>query len=79
MSSQPATLADLVEQHLEVFCWCNRCGHRAVMEAAVLLRRLGPAMAVPRVAAWLTCSGCGSRDIATRPDWPSGGVVSRHG
>jgi len=48
-----------------------------VLETAALMRRIGPAAAVPGVAARLTCGGCGARDVATRPNWPSGGVVAR--
>ncbi|MDA8232275.1 MAG: hypothetical protein M0006_13130 [Magnetospirillum sp.] len=79
MRGGPATLADIIDQRLDVFCWCNRCGHWAVLPAEGLARQMGPAMAVPRVGARLVCSGCSSRDVSTRPDWPSGGVVSRHG
>lgn len=79
MTITPATLGDLLEQAVDVFCWCNRCGHWAILPAAVLVARMGLAMAVPLVARRLVCTGCGSRDIATRPAWPSGEVVSRHG
>ena len=79
MRGEMATLAHMIEQRLEVFCWCNRCGHWAVLPSLQLARQMGPAMAVPLVAARLVCAGCGARDIATRPDWPPGGVVSRHG
>jgi hypothetical protein len=77
-SAGPATLGDMLEQRLDVFCWCNRCCHWSVLAAAPLTARLGPAMPVPNVARHLVCSSCGARDIATRPAWPSGGVVSRH-
>lgn len=78
MRAGPATLADLADQRLDVFCWCNRCGHWAVLATARLMGQMGPAMAVPKVAAKLVCASCGGRDVATRPAWPSGGVVSRH-
>ena len=65
-----ATLADIAEQGLDVFCWCNRCGHNAVIAATRLLRQLGPGTPVPEVGTHLRCTGCGSRDIATRPAWP---------
>ena len=66
-----ATLVDVAEQGLDVFCWCNRCGHNAVIATARLLRQLGPATPVPEVGVRLRCTGCGSRDIATRPAWPN--------
>lgn len=75
---QPAALGDLGGQGIDVFCWCNRCGHNAVLPAALLIRQLGPAMPVPEVGARLRCTGCGSRDVATRPAWPSAGPITRH-
>jgi hypothetical protein len=27
----------------------------------------------------MRCSGCGSKDVAARPDWPSLGQIARHG
>lgn len=75
----PVTLGEIHGEGMDVFCWCNRCGHWAVLGSAQLLAQLGPLTPVPKVAARLVCSGCGARDIATRPAWPSGGVVSRHG
>ncbi len=73
------TLGELADQGVEVFCWCNRCSHNAVLPTARLLLEMGPAMAVPEVGAGLRCSGCGSKDVATRPAWPSLGQVTRHG
>ncbi len=73
------TLADLAALGHDVFCWCNRCGHNAVLPTPLLAERLGAAMPVPDVGAHLRCTGCGTRDIATRPAWPSPGLVSRHG
>ena len=64
-----ATLAEMAEQGLDVFCWCNRCRHNAVVSTVRLLRQLGPATPVPEVGARLRCTGCGGRDIATRPAW----------
>jgi hypothetical protein len=79
MTTSPTTLGDLIEQGLDVFCWCNRCGHSAVVATPLLAAEIGPLAPVPTVAARMRCSGCGARDVATRPAWPSGGVVSRHG
>lgn len=79
MRTGPATLGDLIGQAVDVFCWCNRCGHSAILATTGLAAQMGPAMPVPMVARRLVCTGCGSRDVATRPAWPSGGVISRHG
>jgi hypothetical protein len=72
-------LGDLTCESIDIFCWCNRCGHNAVVATAVLIARFDPTVPVPEVGARLRCSGCGSKDIATRPDWPSLGQVARHG
>ncbi|MCA8906624.1 MAG: hypothetical protein KDA64_01780 [Rhodospirillaceae bacterium] len=72
-------LGDLAAEGINVFCWCNRCGHNAVVDTAMLAARLGPSMPVPEVGAAMRCTGCGSQDVATRPDWPSLGQVTRHG
>lgn len=78
LTMTPTTLADLQEQAIDVFCWCNRCGHWAILPTAALVAQMGPGLPVPLVARRLVCTGCGTRDVATRPAWPSGGVVSRH-
>ena len=75
---RPARLGALADAGLDVFCWCNRCGHNAVVPTAQLMGQLGPAMAVPEIGAHMRCTGCGSRDIATRPHWPSPGQNTRH-
>ncbi len=72
------TLGDLAAQGVDVFCWCNRCGHNAVLETTLLIARLGPAQPVPDVGARLRCGGCAGKDIATRPAWPGLGEVARH-
>jgi len=65
------TLGDLLNQAMDVFCWCNRCGHNAVLQTALLAGQMGTARAIPEVGAKLRCSGCASKDIATRPAWPA--------
>ena len=75
---EATVLAELAEGGIGVFCWCNRCGHNAVVEAARLIGELGPNFPVPEVGARLRCSGCGGKDIATRPAWPSLGRVADH-
>jgi len=73
------TLAELVAAGVDIFCWCNRCSHNAVLAADLLMAELGPAFPVPEVGGRLRCTGCGAKDIATRPAWPSLGPVARHG
>ena len=68
---QPAlALGTLADQGLNVLCRCHRCGHRAVMPAEALIAQVGADLPVPELGAKMRCSGCGSRDVATRPDWP---------
>ncbi|MFQ5775811.1 MAG: hypothetical protein ACE5GS_14915 [Kiloniellaceae bacterium] len=74
-----ATLGEVADQGVDVFCWCNRCGHNAVLAAADLIGDLGGGYPVPEVGARLRCSRCGGKDVATRPAWPSLGQVARHG
>lgn len=76
---RPALLGDLAGKAIGIFCWCNRCGHSASLPLDGLIARLGPAMPAPDVATRLRCSVCGTRDVATRPDWPNLGQVARHG
>jgi len=71
-------LGQLNERGLDVFCWCNRCGHNAVIQTDDLIRKLGPALPVPEVGARMRCSVCESKDVATRPAWPSRGAITRH-
>lgn len=71
-------LGDLARADVEVFCWCNRCGHNASLDSGRLAAEFGPSYPVPEVGAGLRCSGCGSKDVATRPDWPGLGQVTNH-
>jgi hypothetical protein len=73
-----ATLGELAPDGLGVFCWCNRCGHNAVLEIGRLVGELGAAFPVPEVGGRLRCTGCGGKDIATRPAWPGLGPVTSH-
>ena len=75
---RPTVLGELAESGVDIFCWCNRCSHRAVLPADSLIGPLGPQFPVPEIGARMRCSGCGAKDVATRPDWPSLGLVSRH-
>lgn len=72
------TLGELRVMGLGVFCWCNRCSHSAALTTSELLVEMTPDFPVPEVGPRLICSKCGSKDIATRPDWPSLGPVARH-
>lgn len=76
--SGPALLGLLADEGLDIFCWCNRCGHNAIVSTRLLIRQLGPAMPVPAVGAHMRCTGCGSRDVATQPAWPAMGPITRH-
>ena len=73
-----ATLGDLAGEAVDVFCWCNRCDHNAVVPLATLIARLGPAFRVPEIGVHMCCAGCGAKDVAARPDWPSLGQVANH-
>lgn len=69
---RPVTrLANLLGAGVDVFCWCNRCGHHAELETPALIAQLGPNFPVPEIGARMRCSACGVKDIATRPAWPS--------
>ena len=76
---RPIALGEIARQGVPIFCWCNRCGHNAELDAHELARLLGPAIPVPAIAGRLRCRGCGARDVAARPAWPSLGQVARHG
>ncbi len=76
---RPITLGELAARSIDVFCWCNRCTHNATVGIERLMGELGPGLAVPEVGARMRCTGCGAKDVATRPAWPSPGQVTRHG
>lgn len=75
---QVARLGDIANDGLDIFCWCNRCNHYDTVASAMLVSKLGPAMPVPEIGACMKCSNCQSKDIATRPNWPSPGRITRH-
>src|SRR3546814_15015998 len=62
-----ARLGEIAKQGLNVLCWCNRCGHRALVPTAELADRFGPAVPVPEIGAYLPCPGCGTHDMAACP------------
>ena len=75
---QPVLLGDIGCRNIDVQCWCNRCPHHAVLPVGMLIARFGRDCPVPEIGARLRCSGCGSKDIATRPNWSSLGLVAHH-
>lgn len=74
----PVVLGDLIHRGIDVQCWCNRCPHHAILPVNMLLVRFGADCAIPEIGARLRCSGCGSKDVATRPNWSSLGLVAQH-
>lgn len=74
----PATLGDMTARGLDIWCWCNGRCHHAVLETGALIDRLGHDQGVPGVANHAYCGNCGSRDVETRPNWPTAGVVTQH-
>ncbi len=72
-------VGDLLANNVPIFCWCNRCGHSSSISAELIVAEAGPMVPVPDIGQHLRCSGCGSKDIATRPEWPTLGQVTRHG
>lgn len=73
-----ALLSDLKQAKVGVFCWCNRCGHSAEAATAMLIQQLGPGFPIPEIGTRMRCTSCGSKDVATRPAWPSQGQIARH-
>ncbi len=39
---RPTVLGELAESGVDIFCWCNRCSHHAVLPADSLIGPLGP-------------------------------------
>jgi hypothetical protein len=78
-SPTPTSLGDLRAMDLDVFCWCNRCFHNAILETAGLIPRFGPHHPVPHLSSKLRCEACGSQDVEARPAWRGLGQVTRHG
>ena len=77
-AQRPTTLGDLDGEGVDVFCWCNRCGHNAIVPIEALIGPLGPAQPVPEIGVRMRCTACGAKDVAARPSWPSLGQVSNH-
>ena len=67
----PANLGNLEDQDVDVLARCNSCGHNAVLALGALLTKLGAEFPVPAVSKAVRCSVCGSRDVETRPNWPT--------
>lgn len=77
--SPRTTLGDLAQAGVDIFCWCNRCGHSAAMPADLACAQYGPALPVADVGVHVRCTGCGGKDVATRPHWPSLDQVTQAG
>lgn len=75
----PTTIGDLQKEGLDVFCWCNRCGHNAEVALSVFEARFGSHYPIPELGHAMRCKMCKANDIATRPAWPAyGGQMARH-
>ena len=75
---RPTTLANMADEGLDIWCWCNGCCHHSVLATDMLIARLGHDQGVPGVAVHAYCGNYGSRDVETRPNWPTVGVVTQH-
>jgi hypothetical protein len=63
---EPMTLANMRENGVwSISATCETCHHEAVLSAD----QWPPDMPVPDIGLKLRCSACGSREIATRPNW----------
>lgn len=78
MDRKPQTLGDVKSYGVDIFCYCNRCGHNSVVPVDLLIDQLGPAYEVPKVWRWLRCQECDSKDVQARPNWKGLGVVANH-
>jgi hypothetical protein len=76
--STPPTLADLDHDGINLFAWCQRCHHNAVVPIARAVERFGGSTAVLDVRA--RCSACGSTQVDIRPHYSAAGpgVVTSH-
>lgn len=66
---EPPTPAWVRDHGLDVFCWCYRCCHNAVVPLAVLIAQFGPTLLFPHLHGHLRRQACGSIDIHARPSW----------
>ena len=78
--SNAMTLHDLSVEKLDIFCWCNNCGHNNVIETKKIMNKLGQNYPVPKVGYKLRCGKCNNTDnISTRPNWLNRkGQLTRH-
>ena len=69
----PVTIGDLIHAGKLLWVYCTACGHeRDVDPASLALPLETPVPGLGR--AHLKCSGCGSRDIDTKPELYPGGI-----
>ena len=78
--STAMTLHDLSVENLDIFCWCNNCGHNNVIGTKKIMDKLGQNYPVPKIGYKLRCRKCNNTDnISTRPNWPNHkGQLRRH-
>jgi hypothetical protein len=50
---------------------CIACGHHAELPLSSLVARFGADYGVRAIALHCRCSRCGSRNVESRPAWPS--------
>ncbi len=70
-------LSWLARRRLKVWVWCEMCSHNVTLDPVALADRLGD-RPVPSLARSMICSRCGSREVTTRPDWPTTGMMAGH-
>ena len=73
---EPPILADIRSYGVDVFAWCNRCHHHAVLPIAVLIAHCSPGPPFPAACG---VRRAGSKDIHARPNWKGLGQVAGHG
>lgn len=67
----PATLGEQEARGLPLLVYCNRCPHHGTLPVAPLIARFGRNFPIPDVAKHCRCTACGSRDVQTRPNFPT--------
>lgn len=75
---RPATLGHLRRRSVDVFAWCDECGHNATLPIGPLIERFGPTLPVRRLSPFLKCTDCGRRAAEARPAPGDHGVMTNH-
>ncbi len=68
---RPVTLGHLLRDGVDVAVRCRRCDHHTVVDAGGLILAMGSGVPVRDVGRQMRCTRCASRDIDSRPDWPT--------